>query len=40
MWALFEDDDNYSPIFFEFSSNESISLEFIERQESKIAKQS
>jgi len=40
VWALFEDDDDYSPISFESSSNESTSLEFIERQESKIARQS
>ncbi len=39
MWALFEDDDDYSPIFSKSSLNESTSPKFIERQRNKIAKQ-
>jgi hypothetical protein len=40
VWVLSEDDDDYSPIFSEPSSNESTSSESIERQESKTARQS
>jgi hypothetical protein len=40
VWALSEDDDDYSPILSESSSNESTSPEPIERQESKTARQS
>jgi len=40
VWALSKDDNDYSPIFSKSLSNESTSLESIERQESKIARQS
>ncbi len=38
VWALFENNNNYSSIFFESLLNKSISLESIERQESKTTK--